>query len=140
ASTKELLATMQANGMRLLKLINDLLDLVRLESGRLEVKREALDLTDFARGLTSAVGQVARDKRIRLQTSIDPTIGAVMADRDKLEKILLNLIFNALKFTPAGGRVELCAEKVAEELVLKVIDTGMGISEKNLASVFSRFW
>jgi signal transduction histidine kinase len=138
--TKDLLATMHANGMRLLKLINDLLDLVRLESGRLEVKREPLNLADFARGLASAVRQVANDKRIRLETSVAPEVGTVVADRDKLEKVILNLLFNALKFTPAGGRVELRAEKVAEELVLKVIDTGMGISEKNLRNVFSRFW
>ncbi len=64
----------------------------------------------------------------------------MLADRDKLEKIVLNLVFNALKFTPAGGRVELRAEKQGEELVLIVADTGMGISEKNLPHVFDRFW
>src|ERR1051326_7047815 len=140
SQTKDLLATMHANGMRLLKLINDLLDLVRLESGRLQVKKDALNITDFAKGLASAVSHVATDKRIRLETWVDPEIGLVLVDRDKLEKVILNLLFNALKFTPAGGRVELRAEKLADQLVLKVIDTGMGISEKNLANVFSRFW
>ena len=69
-----------------------------------------------------------------------PPLGTVLADRDKLEKIVLNLVFNALKFTPAGGRVELRAEKRGEEFVLTVADTGMGISEKNLPHVFDRFW
>jgi signal transduction histidine kinase len=138
--TQNLLGTMQANGMRLLKLINDLLDLVRLESGAVVVKREALDLTDLAKGLISAVRQVADDKRIRLETYVDPALERVMADRDKLEKILLNLLFNALKFTPSGGRVELRVEKEADHFVLIVSDTGMGISEKNMANVFSRFW
>ena len=64
----------------------------------------------------------------------------MLADRDKLEKIVLNLLFNALKFTPSGGRVELRAEKRGEEFVLMVADTGMGISEKNLPHVFDRFW
>jgi signal transduction histidine kinase len=138
--TQNLLATMQANGMRLLKLINDLLDLVRLESGAMVVKREALDAEDLAKGLISAVRQVAEDKRIRLESYVDPALGPVMADRDKLEKIILNLLFNALKFTPSGGRVELRAEKQDNHFVLIVCDTGMGISEKNLANVFSRFW
>jgi signal transduction histidine kinase len=138
--TQNLLGTMQANGMRLLKLINDLLDLVRLESGAIVVKREALDVSDFAKGLISAVRQVADDKRIRIESHVDAALESVLADRDKLEKIILNLLFNALKFTPSGGRVELRAEKKAEQFVLIVSDTGMGISEKNMANVFSRFW
>ena len=138
--TRDVLVTMHSNGMRLLKLINDLLDLVRMESGRMEVKREPLEVVDFLKGLASAARQVADDKRLKLETIVDPALGAVLADRDKLEKIVLNLVFNALKFTPSGGRVELRAEKVAEEFVVTVSDTGMGISEKNLPFVFDRFW
>ena len=66
-------STMHANGMRLLKLINDLLDLVRLESGRMEVKREPLDVEEFVKGSASAARQVADDKRLTLETSVDPT-------------------------------------------------------------------
>jgi signal transduction histidine kinase len=138
--TKDLLGTMHANGMRLLKLINDLLDLVRLESGRMDVKRERLEVGEFIKGLASAARQVADDKRLRLETYIDPALGTISGDRDKLEKILLNLVFNALKFTPAGGQVELRAEKVGEEMILSVTDTGVGIAEKNLPYVFDRFW
>jgi signal transduction histidine kinase len=138
--SKDLLRTMHSNGMRLLKLINDLLDLVRLESGRMEVKREPLEVAEFVKGLASAARQVANDKRLRLETFVDPAVGTVLADRDKLEKVVLNLVFNALKFTPAGGRVELRAEKRGEEMTLIVTDTGMGISEKNLPHVFDRFW
>jgi len=140
AETIDLLATMHSNGMRLLKLINDLLDLVRLESGRMEIKREPVAILEFVKGLASSARQVANDKRLRLETFVDPELGFVLADRDKLEKIVLNLVFNALKFTPTGGRVELRAEKQGEEFVLAVIDTGMGISEKNLPHVFDRFW
>lgn len=140
AETKDILATMHSNGMRLLKLINDLLDLVRLESGRMEVKSEPLDVTGFVKGLASAARQVADDKRIRLETFVDPALGNVLADRDKLEKILLNLVFNALKFTPSGGKVEMRAERQAAQFVLRVADTGMGISAQNLPYVFDRFW
>ncbi len=138
--TKELLGTMHSNGMRLLKLINDLLDLVRLESGRMEVKQEPLEVGEFVKGLASAARQVAEDKRLRLETFVDPALGTIEGDRDKLEKIVLNLVFNALKFTPAGGRVDLRAEKQGDRFVLMVADTGMGISEKNLPHVFDRFW
>lgn len=140
ADTVETMQTMHANAMRLLKLINDLLDLVRLESGRMEVKAEPLALAEFLKGLASAARQVAEDKRIVLETVVDPQLGRLLADRDKLEKILLNLVFNALKFTPAGGRVELRAERREGDYVIQVADTGMGISEKNLAHVFDRFW
>ena len=105
--TRELLGTMHSNSMRLLKLINDLLDLVRLESGRMEIKQERLEIAEFMNGLASSARQVANDKRLRLETSVDPDLGEVLGDRDKLEKILLNLLFNALKFTPAGGKVEM---------------------------------
>jgi signal transduction histidine kinase len=138
--TKDLLGTMHSNGMRLLKLINDLLDLVRLESGRMEVRRDLVDVAEFIRGLASAARQVANDKRVRLETHVDSALKSVISDRDKLEKVVLNLLFNALKFTPAGGRVELRAEKAGDELHLVVADTGMGISEKNLPHIFDRFW
>lgn len=140
AETKSMLATMHANGMRLLKLINDLLDLVRLESGRLELRSEPVELAEFLKGLASAARQVADDKRLRLETHVDPALGVLLMDRDKLEKIVLNLVFNALKFTPSGGRVELRAQKQNESCVLTVTDTGMGISEQNLPHIFDRFW
>jgi signal transduction histidine kinase len=138
--TRDLLVTMHTNGMRLLKLINDLLDLVRLESNRMEVKHDPLEVQEFIKGLASAARQVADDKRLTLETRADPALGTVLADRDKLEKIVLNLVFNALKFTPSGGRVTLRADKHDEQLVITVADTGMGISEKNLPHVFDRFW
>lgn len=138
--TLELLATMQANGMRLLKLINDLLDLVRLESGRIEVRSEPMEVEPFIRGLVQNVKKVAEDKRITLQSHVSEAVGTVMADRDKWEKILLNLVFNAVKFTPSRGTVEIRVEKLGDELQIQVRDTGMGISRENLANVFSRFW
>jgi len=138
--SRNLLVTMHSNGMRLLKLINYLLDLVRLESGVMQVKKEPVDIADFLKGLASAARQMADDKRITLETWIAPEVGAVMVDRDKLEKIILNLQFNALKFTPSGGRVDIRAERLGDDLVLQVKDTGMGISAKNLPNVFSRFW
>jgi signal transduction histidine kinase len=137
---RQLLLIMQSNGMRLLKLINDLLDLVRLESGKMEVKREPVAIEPFLRGLSNAIRKTAQDRGIRLEAASDPTIGAVLTDSDKLERILLNLLFNALKFTPAGGRIHVNAASLHGELVLQVSDTGAGISEEQLPFIFDRFW
>ncbi len=137
---RQLLLIMQSNGMRLLKLINDLLDLVRLESGKMEVKREPVAIEPFLYGLANAVKKSAEDRGIHVEVISDPTISTVVADSDKLERILLNLLFNALKFTPAGGKVEVKAERENGELVLQVSDTGTGISEEQLPFIFDRFW
>jgi signal transduction histidine kinase len=137
---RQLLLIMQSNGMRLLKLINDLLDLVRLESGKMEVKREPVAIEPFLFGLVNAVKKSAEDRGIRLEVSSDPAISTVLTDSDKLERILLNLLFNALKFTPAGGKVEVKTKRENGELVLEVFDTGTGISEEQLPFIFDRFW
>jgi len=138
--TRDVFETMHANAMRLLKLINDLLDLIRLESGRMDIKNDPVNVADFLKGLASAVKQVAVDKRITFETHVGAELDRILTDRDKVEKIVLNLLFNALKFTPAEGRVELRAEKQDDNFVLTVTDTGVGISEKNLPFVFDRFW
>lgn len=140
SNARELLETMQGNSMRLLKLINDLLDLVRLESGRMDIKSDPLQIKDFFKGLSSAIKQVAAEKNVQVQTHVDESLDSMLTDRDKLEKILLNLLFNAIKFTPSGGRIELKAEKKDEQILLIVSDTGVGIAEKSLPFVFDRFW
>jgi hypothetical protein len=75
-----------------------------------------------------------------LRTQVAPDLASIVADRDKLEKICLNLLFNAIKFTPAGGSVDLHASTDQNQLVIVVKDTGVGISPKNLPFVFDRFW
>lgn len=139
--TRDWLDTMQANGMRLLKLINDLLDLVRLDSDQMHLQKEFFALPEFVRGVASAVHQVAQDKRIRLQTEVDPGLTTVWADRDKLEKVFLNLLFNAIKFTPAGGQITFSVEPTENRsLRFQVADTGMGIAADKMKNIFTRFW
>ncbi len=140
SETRDWLQTMQGNGLRLLRLINELLDLVKLESGNMKVKLEPLAPGEFLHGLASSIQGAARDKGLQVQTKIDPELGVILADRDKLEKILLNLLFNAIKFTPSGGQIVLEASGGNDKLTLKVRDTGMGIEESQLPSIFKRFW
>lgn len=136
---RDLLDMMQANGMRLLKLINDLLDLVRLESGQMRVKQDVVAVEPFFLGLAQSVRQVASDKKLKLETRVED-LDEVVVDRDKLEKISLNLLFNALKFTPAGGSVKVSAKRDGNDWVLEVSDTGMGIAPEQMQNVFRRFW
>lgn len=137
---RQLLLMMQSNGMRLLKLINDLLDLVRLESGKMEINAEPVEVNRLLHGVVNAVKKTAEDRAIRLEAMADPTITTVVTDGDKLERILLNLLFNALKFTPAGGMVQVTAARDKSELVLEISDTGTGISQEQLPFIFDRFW
>lgn len=138
--TREIMRTMQSNAMRLLKLINDLLDLVKLESGRVEIRKEPVAVEDFMKGLVQSVQGVAKDKKVQLSVKMEPGLGNLLLDRDKMEKVVLNLVFNAVKFTPAGGQVVLSVEVRDGSLILKVRDTGMGISAENLPLIFNRFW
>jgi signal transduction histidine kinase len=140
ADEKELLSTMHGNSMRLLKLINDLLDLVRMEAGTMQVNLRKLDIEGFIQGLANAVRPVAQDKRVRIHTHVDDGIGAVLVDPEKVERICLNLLFNAIKFTAGGGIVEFSAIRHGEWLALEVRDTGMGISPENLPHLFTRFF
>jgi signal transduction histidine kinase len=140
AEARELLLIMQSNGMRLLKLINDLLDLVRLESGKMEVNSEPVDIHRLLHGVANAVKKTAEDHAIGIEVSVDCAIGTVISDSDKLERILLNLLFNALKFTPAGGKVQITGARHSNHLLLQISDTGVGISEDKLPFIFDRFW
>lgn len=142
-TVREWLRTMQANGMRLLKLINDLLDLVKLESGNVQLKAEPAEMGELVKGIGDSVRKVAEDKQVGLEIRVAPNVGTALVDRDKLEKVLLNLVFNAIKFTPSGGRVEIAVARDSEtvdDLIIRVSDTGMGISEENLANLFQPFW
>jgi signal transduction histidine kinase len=137
---RELLRTMHENGLRLLKLINDLLDLVRLDSGVLQIRPEPVSVGDLLRGLASAVAPVAREKEIQVRVELASGLGTYLLDRDMIEKAILNLLFNAIKFTPAGGQVALRASQSGDELIVGVADTGIGIGPEALSRVFDRFW
>ncbi len=138
---EEHLDTIEDNGYRLLRLINDILDLVKLDSGESPPRPETVNIADFINGLTSNLKPIADLKGINISCrckSVDRK--DVWLDRDRLEKITLNLAVNAVKFTHSGGSIILSADIEGDDLQISVADTGEGMSEEDVANVFVRFW
>jgi len=136
---EEYLKDIYASGTHLLSLINDILDLSKIEAGRME-----LELTDFylPTALDSALTLVrerAGRRSITLQTSVDERLGEVRADERKIRQVVLNLLSNAIKFTPEGGRIEVRAEPRDRFVEVSVRDTGVGIAAEDQEAVFEEF-
>nr|WP_293838404.1 hybrid sensor histidine kinase/response regulator transcription factor [uncultured Arsenicibacter sp.] len=134
------LSMMERNGRRLLTLINQLLDLSKLEAGNMRVDTGVFDVAAFFRTLASACQSLADSKSIRFVVNQRPASFVAGADRDKLEKIVTNLLSNAFKFTPAGGEVRLEVICQTSRLEVTVSDTGIGIPAAHLPRIFDRFY
>jgi len=130
---------MYQNGLRLLKQINSLLDLAKIDAGKMQLNYAKTDLVTFSKGIVASVSRMAEKKRIALSFScIEKSIDFYF-DWDKIERVLLNLIFNAVKFTEAGGKIRVFCEQKGEEVLIKVEDTGIGIASENISKLFNRF-
>ena len=127
------------NSLRLLKLINDLLEIVRLEESGLEAKNELVDLRSFLPGIADSVRHLAEGKGLALNAEAQEEPLVVEADPWQLEKVLLNLLTNAVKFTPAGGAITARCWREGSSAILEVEDTGPGIAEEDIPFVFDRF-
>lgn len=125
---------------RLGRLVTDLLDLSRLESGELPLKLEPLSLNPLLEEITKTIGPVASAEEIKLQLELDPSLPRVLADRDRIGEVVLNLIHNALRFTPGGGTVTITTGTVADGVEVSVKDNGPGISPEEISRIFERFY
>ncbi len=137
---RDMLAMTEHNGLRLLKLIDDLLDLVRFDTGHADLKLQPTNLSDMLDGLMHSMRHLADQDGVALEWEVTGLDSALMLDRDKIEKILLNLTINAIKFTPSGGRIDVKTVLEGDRLLLSVTDTGVGISPEGLTRIFDRFW
>jgi K+-sensing histidine kinase KdpD len=126
-------------GESLLNLINDVLDLTKIEAGRLELNREAVDLRAALLGVLPVVKPRAQDKRIRISTFLPTDLPLVWADPGKLNQILLNLITNGIKYTHENGSVSVEARTADDLVEIWVNDTGIGIAREDQDKVFQRF-
>jgi len=139
AKQAEYLENIRVAGEHLLALINDVLDLSKVEAGRMELELAPVDLPRaIAQALTQVRPRAMREK-IELRKIVDPSLGEIEADERKLRQVLLNLLSNAVKFTPGGGRVEVLAARNGKFLEISVRDSGVGISTEDQARLFENF-
>jgi signal transduction histidine kinase/CheY-like chemotaxis protein len=133
------LATIERNARVQQQMIEDLLDTNRVISGRVRLDVQRVDLASLVKAAVASVQPPADAKGVRLQTVLDPHAGPVSGDPARLQQVIENLLANAIKFTPTGGRVQVVLERVNSHLELVVSDTGQGIAPELLPTLFDRF-
>ncbi|MBX6312064.1 MAG: DUF3365 domain-containing protein [Isosphaeraceae bacterium] len=129
----------QSSGKMLLGMINDILDLAKIESGKMEVRVEDFSVRDVCEALANLVRPMAERKDIALECRLDEAIPLMRQDPGKLRQIIYNLLSNAIKFTPEGGKVTLRARAEGRFVVVEVEDTGIGIAEEDRDRIFEKF-
>ena len=135
----EYLKDIYASGTHLLSLINDILDLSKIEAGRMELELTDFDLSQAIDNALILVRERAGRRGIALEHSVDERLGEIRGDERKVKQVLLNLLSNALKFTPEGGRVEVRAGFVDGMAEISVTDTGVGIAPEDQGAIFEEF-
>jgi signal transduction histidine kinase len=133
------LKDIHSSGKHLLSLINDILDLSKIEAGRMELDVESFDVPAALDNAMTLVRERAQRHGIALSLQVAPDVGTLRADERKFKQILLNLLTNAVKFTPDGGKVDVHAGLVGGVLQVAVADTGIGIAPEDQAAVFEEF-
>ena len=135
---EEFVRDIRASGKHLLDLINDILDLAKVESGRMELMTSTFDLPASLESALALVRERATRHRIELALQVDD-VGEIVADERKVRQVVVNLLSNAVKFTPEGGRVSVAARRGADGIEIAVSDTGVGIAPEDQAKVFEEF-
>jgi signal transduction histidine kinase/DNA-binding response OmpR family regulator len=138
--SREIYRTMRQNAERLLDLINQLLDLSKLEAGKMTVDIREADLPQFLRQLLASFESLAQSKHIIFQYTQSHSTRIAYFDADKMGKILTNLLSNAFKFTPEKGRIQVQADYTERDCIIKISDNGIGISAAGIPMIFNRFY
>ena len=136
---RELLGICQANAERLITLINDILDFSKLESSKLSLNIERVEVGHVVTEVTENIRSLAAGKGIEIDVRIDPSTGSVEADPMRIGQVATNLLGNAIKFSPEKGRIEIFASGDESQVTLSVKDYGRGISARDLNRLFQRF-
>ena len=136
----EFVGDILASSRHLLQLINDVLDLSKVEAGRLEFHAEVVDLPQLVREVVAIVRTIAAQKQIKVSAEVDPSLGSLFIDAARLKQVLYNYVSNALKFTETGGTVNIRARPEDPGFFrLEVEDTGIGITAADIGKLFSEF-
>ncbi len=139
AKTKRALETIERNARSQAQLIDDLLDVSRIITGKIRLNVQTIQLLPLIESAIDTVSLTADAKDIRLQSVLDSSSVPVLGDPERLQQIVWNLLSNAIKFTPKHGRVQICLQRINSHLEIVINDTGQGISAEFLPHVFERF-
>jgi signal transduction histidine kinase len=139
AKQEEYLRDIASSGKHLLSLVNDILDLSKVEAGRMELQRSSFAVKDVVESGAMLMRERATRHGVALRTSVDPDLPPLDADERKVKQVLFNLLSNAVKFTPVGGSVDVHAQRMDGELRVSVHDTGVGIAPEDQAKIFEEF-
>ena len=140
AKQKDFLSMAKGNIERLIRLVTDLLDISKIEAGKMEMRRENFDIAVLVNEILVNYEKELAKKDISLKKDIRADIGAIWADRDKITEVVINLLNNAIKYTPAGGEVGIkLIGKEENELYFEISDTGPGIPEEYKEKIFDKF-
>lgn len=135
----EYVMDIKESGEHLLSLINDILDLSKIEAGAMELDLNDIYLPDLLHGSIRMFREKGMKKGIKLDLAVDEEIGLITADSRKIKQVIFNLLSNAVKFTPDGGSVSLSAIDEQDHVLVCVSDTGIGVSEEDKANIFREF-
>jgi two-component system phosphate regulon sensor histidine kinase PhoR len=138
--TRRFLETILGNARRMQRLVDDLLDLSRIEAGRWQPEPEHVDVAAAVHDVWGGLRDRASAARVELELDVGPHADVLVVDPDGLRQVLLNLIDNALRYSPAGGRITCRSRADAGGIVVSVSDTGAGISSEHLPRIFERFY
>jgi len=133
------LETVERNATTLTQMVEDVLDVSRIAAGKIRLHIQPVDLAPVVRDALATVAPAAEAKGVRLQSVVEPDVGHVSGDPDRLQQVIWNLLSNAVKFTPRDGRVQLRLQRVNSHVELSVSDTGIGIREEFVPHLFERF-
>jgi len=136
---EEYLNDILSSGKHLLSLINDILDLSKIEAGRMELESQPFDLPAALDNALTLIRERAARHGLRLEVTVDPGLGEVKGEERKVKQVLLNLLSNAVKFTPEGGKISLSASLNDGMAEISVADTGVGIAPEDQEAIFEEF-
>ena len=137
---EEYLSIVYKNAERLVALVNDLLDISRIESGRVQLNIEPVDLNEITQIVTATMQQSIQEKQQILDVAIDPGAINVLGDKSKLIQVLTNYVSNAYKYTQSGGHISIQIQRQGEFAYVSIRDDGFGISQEDQARLFTRFY
>ncbi|MGC9336291.1 MAG: sensor histidine kinase, partial [Anaerolineae bacterium] len=134
------LTAVRRNVRRLMRLVGDLADVSRIEDGRLAIHQEPLDLAQLVAESLDAFADIIEEKGLQVGVTVEPDARFVLGDAQRMVQILNNLLSNACRYTPAGGRISVCATRFDDQVEVTVFDTGIGIPRDELERIFDRFY